>query len=51
MMSHALIPNTWKAEAGLIYRATSRTAREKLSHKIAKTTITTTGNKTQRAKK
>lgn len=47
-MSHALIPNTWEAEAGLIYRATSRTAKEKLSHKTAKTT---TGNTTQRAKK
>lgn len=48
-MSHALIPNTWEAEAGPIYRATSRTAKEKLSHKTAKTT--TTGNTTQRAKK
>lgn len=47
-MSHALIPNTWEAEARLIYRATSRTAKEKLSQKTA---AATTGNKTQKAKK
>lgn len=47
-MLHDLISNTWEAEARLIYRAISRTAKKKLSQKTA---TTKAGNKTQKAKK